>query len=302
MPKNNGKKTNKKRIKKNNKNNKNKQKFFIQNRETVKIHVASMFVLLNDMFMTHTCFKEKCYPYLERTRGDSSLFLVNPACKSNVIGEISKIKMFHKDPMLYYLIPYQEMLSKDYEITIVSNNTKRTVKCKGNILVEVKMVDSLSSACELMNSRISFNVDKIKVNRWRNTEQSKIVADKLQTYVSQTLLPAAKVICQGVLQRQLASKDITNVNFGMNDSVEFSFSGKWVIYSKRGCPACTGAKDLMTQEGIKYIEIDGPSNLMEVDKVMLKIGKADYNYWPKIFDENGKWVGGFTDLKQRFNK
>ena len=68
-----------------------------------------------------------------------------------------------------------------------------------------------------------------------------------------------------------------------------------LVYTKDYCPYCDAAKNLLTQKGVGYDEIDvsqDPSQL----KVMLE-RSAPRRTFPQIFIGE-KGIGGFTDMQK----
>jgi len=62
----------------------------------------------------------------------------------------------------------------------------------------------------------------------------------------------------------------------------------WKIYTKDGCPACAGAKQLMEKRGYKFQAIRGEEHNP----------RPSYKTWPKIYNPKGKFIGGFGDLQK----
>jgi len=83
----------------------------------------------------------------------------------------------------------------------------------------------------------------------------------------------------------------------------FSHEDKWEIYTKPegACSACEKALQLFQDKKIKYKQTIGlkPNTNNPTDEVierMKSINRSDFTTWPKIF-KNGKFIGGFSDLK-----
>lgn len=68
---------------------------------------------------------------------------------------------------------------------------------------------------------------------------------------------------------------------------------KIVIYSTGSCPYCVNAKQLLTQKGLKYTEIDIGSDTAKRDE-MVKLAGGQRSV-PQIFI-NDKHIGGFDAL------
>jgi len=69
----------------------------------------------------------------------------------------------------------------------------------------------------------------------------------------------------------------------------------WVIYKKDGCPACSSALDKFKNAGISPEVIDGPSNEHLWKNTAVKDG-TPWKTWPKIYNPDGKFIGGNSDL------
>ena len=67
-----------------------------------------------------------------------------------------------------------------------------------------------------------------------------------------------------------------------------------VIYSKDYCPYCVAAKNLLTQKGVGYEEIDLTQNPELRDEMIKKAGGR--TTVPQIFI-GSQHIGGFDDLK-----
>lgn len=67
-----------------------------------------------------------------------------------------------------------------------------------------------------------------------------------------------------------------------------------ILYSKDYCPYCTAAKNLLTQKGAGYKEIDLSQNPEERDNMIKKAGGR--TTVPQIFIGDTH-VGGFDDMK-----
>lgn len=68
-----------------------------------------------------------------------------------------------------------------------------------------------------------------------------------------------------------------------------------ILYSKDYCPYCTAAKNLLTQKGAGYTEIDLSKNPELRDDMIKKAGGR--STVPQIFIAD-KHVGGFDDMKE----
>ncbi len=65
------------------------------------------------------------------------------------------------------------------------------------------------------------------------------------------------------------------------------------IYSKDHCPYCVSAKELLTEKGYAYTEIDALENIEKRNKLAEK-----HNHYtvPMIFIDE-QFVGGFSELQ-----
>ena len=70
---------------------------------------------------------------------------------------------------------------------------------------------------------------------------------------------------------------------------------KYKIYSKAGCIFCDAAMELLEKEKIEYEEIKDTED--EHAQKLLKERKI--RTFPQIFDDKGKHIGGFHDLRSR---
>ncbi len=67
---------------------------------------------------------------------------------------------------------------------------------------------------------------------------------------------------------------------------------KVLIYSKNNCPFCVRAKNLLTQKGVAFEEINLEGKYDELDALKKKTGHMTV---PIIFI-NEKLIGGFSEL------
>lgn len=68
---------------------------------------------------------------------------------------------------------------------------------------------------------------------------------------------------------------------------------KTLMVTKQGCPFCQGARELLNEHKVKFLDVDHTSN-EQLDKEITD--KYDYTTYPKVFVE-GKFVGGLSQLK-----
>lgn len=66
------------------------------------------------------------------------------------------------------------------------------------------------------------------------------------------------------------------------------------MYTLEGCPACKNAKELFAEKKITVVVKD--SSEFETDKGGLLGIDPEYHYWPKIFNPNRNFVGGYDKL------
>ena len=71
---------------------------------------------------------------------------------------------------------------------------------------------------------------------------------------------------------------------------------QYKIYSKSGCIFCDAAMELLKEHNIEYKEIKVPGN----EEAMELFKQRKFKTVPQIFDKEGKHVGGYYDLKNRF--
>ena len=71
---------------------------------------------------------------------------------------------------------------------------------------------------------------------------------------------------------------------------------QYKIYSKAGCIFCDAAMELLEKHNIEYEEIKVLGN----EKAMELFKQRKFKTVPQIFDKEGRHVGGYQDLKQRF--
>ena len=71
-------------------------------------------------------------------------------------------------------------------------------------------------------------------------------------------------------------------------------SKNWTIYTLSWCGYCKAAKSLLKDKKQKFIEHD-VSQLENVNSCLSNLTK-NYQLYPMIF-KNGKFIGGFSDLK-----
>ena len=76
----------------------------------------------------------------------------------------------------------------------------------------------------------------------------------------------------------------------------------YTVYSKSGCSFCTKAKNLLVNESIDVIDCDDYllDNKMAFLDFMKRLIGREYRTFPMIFDKEGKFVGGFTELKASY--
>jgi glutaredoxin 3 len=68
-----------------------------------------------------------------------------------------------------------------------------------------------------------------------------------------------------------------------------------VVYTKDYCPYCTAAKNLLTQKGVSYREIDVQDDEAQYQEMLKRASPR--RTVPQIFI-GGQGVGGFDDIKR----
>ena len=85
---------------------------------------------------------------------------------------------------------------------------------------------------------------------------------------------------------------------------ELPSKNNYTIYSKTGCPYCVKAKTLLQAETVEIIDCD--DYIIDDKPAFLKfmaelIGK-EYKTFPMVFNKDGKFIGGFTELKPYYEE
>ena len=76
----------------------------------------------------------------------------------------------------------------------------------------------------------------------------------------------------------------------------------WFICTMKGCGYCNEAKKILKSHHQKYRSIAlTDKNSEKIWAVTDKLAKEKYRYFPMIFHK-GKFFGGYTELKKKFNK
>ena len=74
---------------------------------------------------------------------------------------------------------------------------------------------------------------------------------------------------------------------------------EWEIYSLNGCPYCSMAKEELEKRNIpyKYIEFEKLSD-GEKEQIMDRINAVQqgFNTYPRIFNADGVFIGGYSNL------
>ncbi len=68
-----------------------------------------------------------------------------------------------------------------------------------------------------------------------------------------------------------------------------------IIYSKDYCPYCVAAKNLCTQKGVGFTEIDVGKDALEYEEMLKRASPR--RTVPQIFVD-GQGIGGFDDMKK----
>ena len=70
----------------------------------------------------------------------------------------------------------------------------------------------------------------------------------------------------------------------------------YVIITRNQCNFCDDAKALMKGKGINYVEYNIQSGSSKWILHLLK--SSNITTVPQVFDDNGAYIGGYTDLKE----
>ena len=70
----------------------------------------------------------------------------------------------------------------------------------------------------------------------------------------------------------------------------------YTIISREQCNFCDLAKVMMSKKGISYVEYNVHSTSSKQVLTLLK--KTNLTTVPQVFDESGKLIGGYTELKE----
>lgn len=71
----------------------------------------------------------------------------------------------------------------------------------------------------------------------------------------------------------------------------------YTVYGTDTCPYCNMAKDLLQSKGIPYQYI----NIQDSEEYTEYFQQCGWQTVPQIIDENEKYIGGFTDLREKLN-
>ena len=70
----------------------------------------------------------------------------------------------------------------------------------------------------------------------------------------------------------------------------------WVIISRNQCNFCDTAKTMLRHKGYPFTEYNVQSASSKWILTLIK--QAGHTTVPQIFDPSGKYVGGYTELKE----
>lgn len=73
----------------------------------------------------------------------------------------------------------------------------------------------------------------------------------------------------------------------------------YVIVTRDQCNFCDSAKALLRGSNTPYVEYNVQSKSSKWILDLIK--KAGYTTVPQIWDKDGNHIGGFTELKEKFN-
>ncbi len=71
---------------------------------------------------------------------------------------------------------------------------------------------------------------------------------------------------------------------------------KYKVYSKAGCIFCDAAMEFLKEYNIEYEEI----KVTKSEQAQKLFKERKFTTVPQIFDDKGKHIGGFHDLRSRF--
>jgi glutaredoxin len=74
----------------------------------------------------------------------------------------------------------------------------------------------------------------------------------------------------------------------------------WVVLGRTQCNFCDSAKALLqgANKQYTYYTLDDPSSKW----LLTLVKKAGYTTVPQIFDNQGNYIGGYTELKQHLEE
>ena len=72
---------------------------------------------------------------------------------------------------------------------------------------------------------------------------------------------------------------------------------KVIVYTKKYCPYCEGAKRLLETKGVSFEEIDVTGDEKKLQQLIKQTGHQTV---PQVFI-NGQFVGGFDELEELDN-
>lgn len=76
----------------------------------------------------------------------------------------------------------------------------------------------------------------------------------------------------------------------------------FILYTKKSCPYCYRAKELLEKKGEPFREIEvTETNRKNIYKKIDKKTKK-YRFFPIIFNPEGTFIGGYSELKRTFGK
>jgi glutaredoxin len=95
------------------------------------------------------------------------------------------------------------------------------------------------------------------------------------------------------------SRKRARVGFGFSESVD-RMSGKWIVYTKDGCPYCTEAIEFLKNKGQSVDARRGEECQKEIVEKLSKTDRPNYSSWPRVFNPQGQFVGGNGDLQKNY--
>lgn len=263
------------------KNNKKKQKFnfsFIHSKY-INLPTAMIFLMINNNYIICKYLKKTDCSFVSDLSKDNNPFKLISETSENC-GVIVNIKpekeLTNNNDELIFL---REVMSQQYIVSISLNGVITQSSYGGVKTFKISKNIGNSNICKFMKDtlqNIKKSEDILKLNN----------SDNLINYIENTD-KILKLIC-------IFDKEKLPFSYNNNQSTH------WTIFTKTGCPSCESAKSLLTNKNIPYNVYDC---IKDKDFLVTKMNSAknkDLNFstWPRIFDNTGLFIGGFTDLQK----